>query len=269
VRALLLLPLLLAACAAPAPVPQPPLSYPPSAAARVVRLALEEWRDWGEVVQDYAAPAPSADAESRPMNFPRVLAYWRAVPEDFDAVADNRRIYAAVLAGQRVEPALWAEPHWSAAFISWVFRSAGVDSPEFPPSATHAFYIDGLLALAARHPAQAPFLPHGPGEHVARPGDLVCLDRSRTPLRDWRDRLAETGRARPMHCDIVVRGARETGLRTVPGAVEAVGGNVRDAVALTRYPADAEGRVLPAPPGRPPIVLVLESRLGRLPPWGP
>ena len=47
-----------------------------------------------------------------------------------------------------------------------------------------------------------------------------------------------------------------------PGIVEAVGGNVADAVTLARWPADAEGRVLA------PFLVVMENRLGRTPPWG-
>jgi hypothetical protein len=260
VRLLVLLPAL-AGCASPAP-PEPPLPYPPSAAERVLRLAVAEWRDWGGVVQEGFAPATPVSPETEPANFPRVLAYWQAVPRDEGAIRDNRRRYAAALVGQSgAGPALWAEPAWSAAFISWVFRSAGVDSREFPPSATHALYLDGLIAAARRYPATAPFLPHAPEEHAPRPGDLVCRDRSAAPLRHWTERLAEGGSIRPMHCDIVVA--------TPPGAVEAVGGNVRDAVTLTRFPAGLDGRLLPAPPGRAPIVLVMQSRLGRLPPWSP
>lgn len=239
------------------PVVEAPLSYPPSAAERVIRLARAEWQEWGAPVQDAFAPAGREGAEGAPANFPRMLAYWRAVPVDHGAIADNRRRYVAALAG--TPAALWAEPHWSAAFISWVFRTAGVDAPEFPPSATHALYLDGLLATAARFPDRAPFVPHAPDGHAPRPGDLVCLDRSRAPLRHWTERLAETGTIRPMHCDIVVE--------ATPGAVSAIGGNVGDAVTLTRFPADAAGRLLPAPPGRAPIVLIMESRLGRLPPW--
>lgn len=258
IRALPML-LALAGCALPAPT-EPPLPYPPAAAERVVRIALAEWRDWGGVVQDAFGPPAAEPAESDPANFPRVLAYWQAVPVDHGAIPDNRRRYAATLAGAADGGApLWAEPAWSAAFVSWVFRSAGVDAREFPPSATHALYLDGLLADARRFPDRAPFVPRVPAEHAPRPGDLLCLDRSAAPLGHWTERLAETGRLRAMHCDIVVNAA--------PGVVEAVGGNVWDTVALTRFPADASGRLLPPPPGRRPILLIMESRLGRLPPW--
>jgi hypothetical protein len=262
-RWLLALVATLAGCAAPPPrAPEPPLSYPPSAAERVIRLALAEWRDWGGFVRDAWSPQPEASPEREAANFPRVLAYWRAVEDDEGAIAANRPRYRAALAGTPGDgTALWEEPAWSAAFVSWVFRAAGVDAREFPVNATHSLYLDGLIADARTFPATAPFRPHAPEEHAPGPGDLVCLDRSRAPLRHWTERLAETGRPRPMHCDIVVG--------TAPGVVEAVGGNVADTVALTRFPAGPDGRLLPSPTGRLPVVLVMESRLGRLPPWRP
>lgn len=252
---------LLAACAAPAVPEQAPLSYPPAARDRMLRIVLAEWRDWGGIRVDAGSPpAPAATgAESDPANFPRILAYWRAVPDDEGAVGRNRALYAAALAGDPAGEDLWRQPFWSAAFVSYVMRSAGIDAAEFPPAAAHTTYVDALIRAAARFPATAPFLPHRPGERPPQPGDLVCADRGPAPIADWRDRAADAGRFRPMHCDIVVAGG--------PGAVEAVGGNVRDAVTRTRFPADASGYLRPALPGAPAWFVVFENRLGRLPPW--
>ncbi len=261
-----LLPLLalLAACAAPPPVAQmqPPLSYPPAARERMLRLALAEWQDWGCVTVGLpgpgALPCEPREAprpESAPENFPRVMAYWRAVPQSAEAIPANRARYQRALAGEGGAN-LWAEPFWSAAFISWVIGAAGVDAPEFAPDAAHARYLDHLDALAEAYPAQAPFLPRDPAFHAPAPGDLVCRDRSSRPLRDWADRAAERGRFRPMHCDIVVHSA--------PGVVEAVGGNVSDSVALARWATDGEGRLLPDPR---PFLVIMENRLGRTPPF--
>lgn len=255
--------LLLAGCAglpAAPPPPGPPLAYPPSVAERVQRIARAEWQEWGGLVRDAWEPPPPEMPESALVNFPRVLAYWRAVPEDHGAISDNRTRYATLLAGGTPDAPLWSSPAWSAAFISWVFGAAGVDRREFRPSATHAFYLDALIADAAAWPAQAPFIPLDPATAVPVLGDLVCIDRSPAPLPHWTARLAETGIARPMHCDIVVGIA--------PGVVETIGGNVTDAVALTRFPADARGVLRPAPPGRAPLLVVMRSRLGKLPPWG-
>jgi len=240
--------LLLAACAAPV---EPPLSYPPAARERMLRIAEAEWVEWGRQLAATAAPGQEAEAD----NFPRLLAYWRAVPEGAEAIARNRARY------RQGAPGLWHEPPWSAAFISFVLRSAGVDEREFPPSAAHAFYLDALIADALRFPDSAPFIPHDVAARAPAVGDLVCADRSATPLRSWRDRLAEAGLFRPMHCDIV--------LRVAPGYIEAVGGNVRDAVTLSRFPTDAAGRLLPRPPDEPQWFAVIENRLGRLPPWAP
>jgi hypothetical protein len=256
--ALLLTLFLLTACAAPRP-PEPPLPYPPAARDRMLRIALSEWAEWGQLEVTAGQPPPSSRAESDPANFPRVLAYWRALPDDEGAVAKNRRRYAAALAGQPDGETLWQEPFWSAAFISYVLQAAGIDRREFPPAPAHTTYVDALIRDAALFPATAPFLPRSPAERPPRPGDLLCADRSATPIRDWRERLAEVGRFRPMHCDIVV----EAG----PGHVDAIGGNVLDAVTRTRFPADASGYLLPEPPGAPVWFAVFENRLGRLPPW--
>ena len=249
---------LLAACAS-LPAPEPPLSYPPAARARLLRLALAEWDEWGRIALTAGQRPPTWHAESDPANFPRILAYWRAVPQDEGAIALNRRRYAAALAGAPEGEHLWQDPYWSAAFISYLMLAAGIDRREFPPSAAHSAYVDALIADAIRFPATAPFLPRSPHEVAPRPGDLLCADRGRTPILDWRQRAADAGRFRPMHCDLVV----ETG----PGHVDAIGGNVLDAVTRTRFPADAAGILYPAPPGAPAFFAVFENRLGRLPPW--
>ena len=238
-----------------------PLSYPPAARDRMLRLATAEWQDWGCVTTGLPGPAlapctpgRAAAPESALENFPRVLAYWRAVPPSAEAIPANRALYERALRGEST--ALWAEPFWSAAFISWVIGAAGVDAPEFAPDAAHARYLDHLDALAEAHPALAPFLPRDPADYAPQPGDLVCRDRSRRPLLSWAERAAERGRFRPMHCDIVLTAAF--------GVVEAVGGNVSDSVTLARWPTDAGGRLLPEPR---PFLVIMQNRLGRTPPF--
>jgi hypothetical protein len=253
--------LLLSACAIPPPPQGPPLAYPPAARERMVRIALAEWEDWGSRTTIPGQPPVVTGAESDPANFPRVLAYWRVVPQDEGAIATNRRRYAAALAGAPEGARLWQEPYWSAAFISWVLAAAGVDRREFPPSAAHSDYVDALIRDARAFPATAPFLPRDVAELAPRPGDLLCADRSRVPIRDWRARAADAGRFRPMHCDIVVAAG--------PGAVEAVGGNVQDSVTRSRFPADSLGYLLPRTAGEPVAFVLFENRLGRLPPWMP
>jgi hypothetical protein len=226
----------------------------------MLRIASAEWEGWGRREHVPGAPAAPWPAEVDPANFPRVLAYWRALDDDGGAVARNRQLYAAALSGRPEGEALWREPPWSAAFVSFVLRGAGVDRREFPPNAAHGAYVDALVRDAERFPALAPFVPREPGLYAPRPGDLACADRGPDPIAHWRQRAADNGRFRPMHCDIVV----EAG----PGSVLAVGGNLGDAVVRTRFPADGSGYLLPPPPGGPVWFAVFENRLGRLPPWG-
>jgi hypothetical protein len=261
---LLVLPLLAACAGVPPAPPEPPLPYPPAARERMLRIALVEWEEWGRRDRIAGDPPAAATPEADPANFPRVLAYWRAVDEDGGAVARNRPRYAAAVAagGGAARPAvaLWQEPAWSAAFISFVLRGAGVDRREFPPDAAHGAYVDALVRDAERFPDLAPFVPREPAAYAPRPGDLACADRGPDPIDHWRQRAADRGRFRPMHCDIVV----EAG----PGFVLMVGGNLGDAVVRTRFPADGSGYLLPPLPGNPVWFAVFENRLGRLPPWG-
>jgi hypothetical protein len=247
---------LLAACAAPAPPPAPPPPLPPLAEA-----ALAEWRAWGGVVVEGWPDLRPTETAATSARFERLLGYWEAIPGG-SAVARRHAVLRSALAERRAGEGqvgdfvediyVYSRPAWSAAFIGAVARQAGLPRGDLPGSPTHARYIDALLARAAAEPETAPFLPFAPEERPPKPGDLLCADRSWRPLAHWSLRLAERGRPRPMHCDIVVRAA--------PGVVEAVGGNVEDMVVLRRLPADGEGRVLPAPPGRAPIVLILAAR---------
>ncbi|MDJ0391511.1 DUF2272 domain-containing protein [Roseomonas sp. E05] len=252
-------------CAAPPPPPDPARIADESPwRARIATQALTEWQGWGRLTVD---GWPEALAEpAAPTLFERVLAYWDSVPEEGPGVIRrHRETYDALMAGLAESGAvaalpaisLWAYPAWSAAFVSDVMARAGVPGFVFPPAAAHATYIDALLSQAAWNPAEAAFLPHDPGSYALRPGDLLCADRSLVPLLRWQERLAETGQFREMHCDVVVVGAA--------GRVQAVGGNVLDAVVLRRFPADAEGRVLPAPPDKPPFLVVFENRLDAAP----
>jgi len=257
------------ACAAPqVPTSTATLPMPPLAQA-----ALREWEAWGRVVVVGWPEARPTETAATPERFARLLGYWAAVPGGA-AIArqllDQRSAITATLAEQsRIEVpeddghartvpvatpplediSLYAYPAWSAAFISAIARRAGIQESDLPSSYRHADYIDAVLARAMADPQGARFRPYAPDEWAPRPGDLLCADRSTVPLAHWSLRLSEIGQPRPMHCDVVVRNS--------PDGVEAVGGNVQEMVVLRRLPSDDEGRVLPAPPGQPPFVLLL------------
>ncbi|WP_235035578.1 DUF2272 domain-containing protein [Roseomonas sp. 18066] len=270
--------LAVSACASRPPPPSADaVQHLPPWRARIAAAALAEWQAWGQLTVD-GWPDTLA-REPDPRLFDRILTYWAAVPgEGALIIRRHQDTHDALLAGLQdsvAEPAafgapppttatatatvplpsisLWAYPAWSAAFISHVMATAGVPSFTFTPAAAHAQYIDNLLWQADSNPDQAPFRPHAPADYAPQPGDLLCADRSRSPLLHWQDRLAEGGQFRPMHCDVVVASGG--------GLVQAIGGNVRDATVLRRFPADAQGRALPPPYDKPPFMLVLENRL--------
>ncbi|MCI0752920.1 DUF2272 domain-containing protein [Teichococcus vastitatis] len=261
--------LMVGACATPSPPEPAQISAMSPWRGRPVAAALAEWRDWGAIVLD--GWPESLPAEPDPQLYSKVLQYWDAVPEGPAVIRRHQQTHDALMQGLLEVAAagevplspplpalsLWAYPAWSAAFISHVMAQAGVPGFVFPPAAAHAAYVDLLLIRAAEDPPRAAFRPQDPASFAPQPGDLLCADRSILPLLHWQERLAETGQFRPMHCDLVVGNGG--------GLVQAVGGNVIDVVALRRFPADADGRVLPAPLGKSPFLVVFENRLDLAP----
>jgi hypothetical protein len=223
--ALLFLAALLAAGCATAPTGAPPLTpsvdvtpnfLVPSARERMVFLARQEWALFGRGV---AVRSPDGTVqlafesepthEAQPAMLSRVLMYWYAVTR-------------APIVGRQGE----LEP-WSAAFVSWLARSAGVPPEEFPATVLHWDYIERFLG--ARDGAR--FVARDPRLYAPRTGDLVCVSRA-SSIADF-----ASLRRGPYHCDLVVAAGA--------GAIEVVGGNVGDAVALARFAADERGLLLP------------------------
>ena len=212
---------LLGAGCAIQPIGAPPLT--PSAAVepnflvpdvreRMVLLARQEWTLFGQPVVVPGANGSArlefegaATHEIQPAMLSRVLMYWYAVTR-------------LPIVGNQGE----LEP-WSAAFISWLAKSAGLTPEDFPPTVLHWDYIE--RALQARDGAR--FAAHDPERYAPKAGDLVCISRSNAVAG-----FAELRRG-PYHCDLVV------GVEA--GAIEAIGGNVSDAVSLARYEVDERG----------------------------
>ena len=263
-----LLMLAVAACAARRTAPPPELN-PTNPLARV---AVEEWRIWGRIVIEGWPEQRPPDTAATPGRFARLTEYWSFVPGGWRIAQQHEEMRSGIAAlearlaaeaGEESEArpmpqaniddlAYYENPAWSAAFISAVARLAGMPEEDLPSTSRHARYIDAILERAMSDPEHAPFTPHAPEDQAPVAGDLLCADRAWSRLSHWVERLAERGRPRPMHCDVVVR--------TMPAIIEAVGGNVQGTVALRRFPADATGRVLPAPDDRPGFILLLATR---------
>lgn len=247
--------LIVAGCAAPVPPPPPvetapaPIAYPAATRERMMAIVLAEWREWGANVIDARNGMPVNPAvplaEEEPAAFSKVLAYWSAVDEQ-DYIARNKRAFIAGSAAGLCGPgelgadgraAIWGCEPWSAAFISYVMRNAGIDRAEFPPAIGHRTYVDAMIANSDRWGTEATFVAHEVADYAPVAGDLICADRAgRGAITTLAERRRETGASRPMHCDVVVRVA--------PGEVLAVGGNVADAVTGVRYRTDASGHLV-------------------------
>jgi hypothetical protein len=216
--------ILAAGCATP-PTGAPPLTpgpdvqpnfLVPSARERMVYLARQEWAVFGRGVAVRDANGTwqlafdgDATHEVQPGMLSRVLMYWYAVTR-------------APIVGHQGE----LQP-WSAAFVSWLARSAGLPPEEFPSTVLHWDYIERFLG--PRDGAR--FVARDPRVYAPRVGDLVCVSRS-AAVPDF------TSLRRGLyHCDLVV-GADGSG-------IEVVGGNVGDAVALARFGVDSAGLLLP------------------------
>jgi len=139
---------------------------------------------------------------------------------------------------------------WSGAFVTWVMVQSGYSASQFPRDGRHGSYLSALYDRE-RASRSAPFLLHAPSEYSPKPGDLVC---SGSAGPTWRYADPRTAHRRidntAAHCDIVtdVRG----------GYVHAIGGNVKDSVAMSLFPVDSRGRLMNVS-GRP-WLLVVEKR---------
>jgi hypothetical protein len=238
--------LVLAGCATPVAPPAPTgrgghLVTLPTARQRLVFTALQEWRLWGRVQWDaaadtYAWPTVSAPPQEHQPDFSsRVLLYWQALDRgDFQAEE-----------AQYGDGSLVA---WSAVFISFLMKSAGIGEARFPGSALHWHYIKHIVDA----PDTQGFEALDAATTAPAVGDLICAPRHETALRVTSfAQLAGDHSRGGYHCDLVVQ--------TGPGRLGAIGGNVRDAVVWSVVPLREGGLLQPTP--KRPWIVVLRNHL--------
>lgn len=279
------------ACLRTAAEAPPPTAQAMAAAAEREHAAWggQAFDAQGRLVAGGAAEAEDGSPLRRPAPWQRVLGYWRAVDAEgqrqpaqirFGALrpADRRLLGQALdqaaetrLQGLGVGPDQGLASHelraartaldrvavidtpWSAAFVSWLAREAGLDADAFAFSEAHADYAAAAwtagMQEAAGQPTRYALRACDLARTPPRAGDLVCHARGSRGALDGFGALAEAlrerataGRALPMHCDVVVR-VDEAGF-------DAVGGNVLNSVTLRRL-AFAPGTRLLDPSYRP------------------
>lgn len=152
--------------------------------------------------------------------------YWRATP-DFYA---QHLAWLDALAPEALQRTTLIDQPWSAAFISWLMRAAGVPATRFVYSASHHDYVRAALAASD---AEARGQQTGYGWRACdlaqtppRIGDLLCFARGRDAGLDHFQalRAAVVRSPVPMHCELVVA---DHGRQ-----VQVMGGNVLDTVVL-------------------------------------
>jgi hypothetical protein len=247
---------LLAACASNRPVPTQVAvdrqSHVPDFARRpfapfsridAVAIALREWRAFGQAVDDLPPGSRPDLGEAKPERQPglwqRVGEYWwlgQDSDNPFNGVTGKHDSFGYVFA-----PAADETYAWSAAFISYIMRTAGAGT-RFPYAPSHFTYINA----AARHDQGLALTAERPDSYAPQPGDVICAGRGTAKTLRFENLPAG---AFASHCDIVI-GANADGLSVI-------GGNVDDNVTLKHIPIDGAGRI--AAPGN----LVYDQRY----PW--
>jgi hypothetical protein len=205
-----------------------------SARARLLQHAVNEWRFFGR-----QTVVIRADRESIPH-----VGIW----EDEDEARSERIHQYWQAAGEPGLSGSDCDQAWSAAFIVWLMRAAGVPESVFPSTISHRDYVARFLGEAP----DPPFLPHTIGAYRPQPADLICAIRGNSVSLDGDElpRPADLANAK-LHCDIVVESRGRS--------LQAIGGNVRNSVSRTDLALSPQGHLQPTP--RRPWFLILENRL--------
>jgi hypothetical protein len=209
--------------------------FAPFSRTAAVEIALREWRLFGERYDDRSQCPPEHGPKIDPPE--RRDGLWQRVAEyrwlGLDADHPRRAGTGKHDARGRIYAAESDESYaWSAAFVSYVMRIAGAGD-RFPYDDAHATYInDAARAARGEAPVRA-LVAQRPEAYAPVLGDLVCTGRERAEALGFDDLPA--GKF-PSHCGIVV------GL--LPDALLVIGGNVADAVTMTRVPTTADHRLV-------------------------
>ena len=192
----------------------------PFSRAAAVAIALDEWRLWGSRVDNdpfsVGPVAPDAIPERQEGFWQRVGEYWWLGQNAGEGSARYTGLYDAD--GNVIPVGKKGDYAWSAAFISYVMRTAGAGGG-FPYAPAHSTYID-----AAARGQTLLLTAEDPTTYAPRAGDVVCFARSWAVNLRFKD--LPTKGFFPAHCGIVTGGGYDE--------IDMVGGNVDNAVTMTK-----------------------------------
>jgi hypothetical protein len=209
------------------------LPYEPFRRANVVGIAVQEWQLFGKLVNDdpphtRPQPAPQDNPERQPGHWQRIGEYWW--------LGQNSGRREAAWTGMHDETGAEFDDRrddffaWSAAFVSYVMRTAGA-GPRFPYAPSHYIYINTAANMTQGRTSGWVVYAERPDAYAPQLGDLVCASRERRPLTY--DKLP--ARRFAGHCDIVVARDKDQ--------ISVIGGNVDHAVTMKHIPVTADGKL--------------------------
>jgi hypothetical protein len=179
----------------------------------------------------------------------RLPGFWQRIGEYWWLGQDSNRRESAWTgmhdeSGQEFDARRADYYAWSAAFISYVMRTAGAGA-RFPYAPSHYVYINIGKEMKLGRASGWAVVAERVDEYAPVPGDLICL---------WRGNRRQTYERLPArrftaHCDMVVHHDGQQ--------ISVIGGNVDAAVTMKHVPVTMDGRL--ADPGE----RVLDTRY----PW--
>jgi hypothetical protein len=209
------------------------LPYERFTRADAIAIAEQEWRLFGQRVNDNA---PSPDWEQTPEDYPeRLPGLWERIGEYWWLGQDADRRESAWTGmhnenGDEFDARRDDDFAWSAAFISYVMRTAGAGA-RFPYAPAHYVYIDIAKEMKLGQASGWAVTAERVDEYAPAIGDLICSSREKRPVKY--EQLPRRHFA--AHCDLVVAQA--------PGQISVIGGNVFHAVTMKHVPVTADGRL--------------------------
>ena len=212
---------------------QPPAR--PNTIKRILQVAIEEWAWFGSQVVLGKSVIQRGGQEHHRHYFQRVGDYWREGAGVSGKDGRDRNDY------------------WSAAFICFVMRKAGVPESEFPSTRRHSKYIHHAIQNVENLRGGAAFHGWRLHEHAPKVGDLVCYSRSGW-MRGYDQ--AKNHERYSAHGDIVVH-------TRPPHEIWTIGGNVRDSVSLRILYTDYQGYLDSAMNSHQRWFCVIENKLPR------
>jgi peptidoglycan hydrolase-like protein with peptidoglycan-binding domain len=169
-------------------------------------LRAEHQRFGGQTVNESGSVTKRGHREYEAGFDKRVGDYWKSIGLNFDG--DDRDV------------------PWSAAFISYAHRMAGV-GVQFKAGPAHASYIRDSIFAKRDGLTDAAYFGHRPSERAPQVGDLV--GRARQSGVDYDNQPSSY----KSHTDLVVEVGK--------GFIKMMGGNVADSVSLTTVGTDEKG----------------------------